>query len=241
MEPSIPTLQFATLPPQPFGEFGPSASQNPESPEAAVERLMEELFDPFNPPGDQPYEGSVYQIMDHTLAKAYEHYGYDLAELAANRRDNPLTEEMFFNYLVSNGLIYARDPVTGEQFSAYEWLQRRVGMGAAGVHRGVIDVIGEFDHLNPMNYEANYLAALYAEYPDRVLQAKTRFRQSLVTLYGEDAAAVYEYLSKLDALGPDRGAFDGPTPRPRDLQCRSSHGPGRLWETPSSGSELASG
>ena len=68
-ESHIPTLQFPTAPPQPFGEFGPVASQIPESPEAAVELLMEELFDPFNPPGDQPYEGSVYQIAERRLPR----------------------------------------------------------------------------------------------------------------------------------------------------------------------------
>jgi hypothetical protein len=123
--------------------------------------------------------------------------------LAANRQNNPLTEQMIFDYLVAKGLVVATDPATGEQFGVYEWLQRRMGMGAAGVHIAVIDEIGEIDENNPMNYEPNYLAALYAEYPVEVGFARSDFRDALSFYYGEDAAATYEYLSKLDLLGPD--------------------------------------
>lgn len=94
---------------------------------------MDQLFDPFNLPGDQAYGGSAYQQMDRILAGVYAYYGYDLKEVAANRQDNPVAEAMFFDYLVITGRIYVTETATMEQFSSYEWLQRRLGMGAGGV------------------------------------------------------------------------------------------------------------
>ena len=202
-EPQIPTLLFPTAPPQPFSGLAPGGGQVAERPEDAVDKLIDELFDPFNLPGDEPYEGSVYQQMDRVLSGAYAYYGHDLAELARNRQDNPLTEQMFFDYLVKTGWIYVPDPATGDQFSSYEWLQRRLGTGSAGVYSLVLDEIGDLDKNNPMNYEANYLAALFTAYLWEASRARQWFHDQLISLYGVDSAAMYEYLAKLDLLGPE--------------------------------------
>jgi hypothetical protein len=198
-EPSIPTLQFPTIPPQPFSEFNPSTALIDESPEAGIERLLDELFDPFNLPGNLRYEGSVYQQLDRVIAQAYAYYGYDLAELAAMRESNPLTDQMFADYL---GTVYVTDPNTGDQYSAYSWLQVRLEtVGKGDVLALFLARIGRIDKGNPLNYEPNYLAALIAQYPQEYGDARDEFRTRLADVYGEDAAAIYELLQDQDLIG----------------------------------------
>ncbi len=69
-EPHVSTLEMPTLASQPFGEIAPGDSGSPETPEEALERLLDELFDPFNMPLGQPYEGTIYEEMDRILAGA---------------------------------------------------------------------------------------------------------------------------------------------------------------------------
>jgi hypothetical protein len=203
-EPHIATLQVPTLPPQPFGEIVPGDAGSLESPQEAVERLLDELFDPFNMPLDRPYEGTVYQEMDRVLAGAYSCYGYDLAALAAARQDNPLTDEMFEYYLEAQGLEYITDPATGEQMPVHAWMLGGVVHGGPeGPYAAALGKIGNIDTSNPMNFERNYLAALFAVHEEWVVFARDDFRDQLLQLYGNDAAALYEYLLELDLMGTE--------------------------------------
>lgn len=197
-EPDLPNIPWPTAPAQRFRGFSNEPGDDLESPEEGVQRLLGELFDPFNLPGDLPYEGSVYQKMDVILEGAYAHHGYDLEELAAKRQNNPLTEQMFHDYLVATNQLFVKDPQSGEEFDAFVWLQRRVGAAADGPIGSVLATIEGIDRTNPMNLEANYVSALLTKYPERVSIARNRYRERLDFYYGRDPAPIYEYLSDLD-------------------------------------------
>lgn len=164
---------------------------------------MNELFDPFNLPGDQPYRGSVYEQMDMIIAGAYAYYGYDLADLARRKQDNPLTDQMILDYLDVEGSALVIDPATGASLSVYDWLQSGAIGATGGVFPQVIETIEVLDPSHPMNYERNYLAALLEQYPLHVSLARINLRNDLVATFGDDAAAIYEYLEDLDQFGTE--------------------------------------
>jgi len=202
-EPDIAPLEMATLPPQSFGGALPAEAEGEESPEAAMERLLDELFDPYNLPWGS-YEGSVYQVADRILAGAYAYYGYDLAELAASRQGNPLTEEMFRDYLEAVDALWIADPATGDDFNVYAWLVVDLAVdGPEAVHSMVLQRIGQVDENNWMNYERNYLNALFTAHAEEVRRERFRFANYLIEVYGNDAAAIYEYLQTLDLMGTE--------------------------------------
>lgn len=201
-EPDISPLDIPTAPQPMNGAPLSEDSVVVESPEAAVERLLDELFDPFNLPLDRTYIGSVYEAADEVLAGAYAYYGYDLKELAASGQDNPLTLGDFKNYLELTGNRRIEDPATGESFDVYAWIATDRGIGgAADMPSLVLKKIPGIDTNNPMNYERNYLAALYATRPRLVAEALQGFQDHLLGVYGDDAAAVYRYLLTLDLMG----------------------------------------
>jgi hypothetical protein len=203
-EPDLVPLAIPTAPPPAFGGSLDGSAPTVESPEAGMERLLDELLDPFDIPLGMTYIGSVHEAADEVLAGAYAYYGYDLEELAASRQDNPLTDEMFRDYLERQGVRWINDPYTNEQFDAYAWLVQDRGVEARGVvPQLVLTRIGGLDAENVMNYERNYLRALYDAYPEEVLATRYDFANQLLELYGNDAAAVYEHLQKLDLVGTD--------------------------------------
>lgn len=169
-----------------------------ESYEAGIIRLLNELFDPFNLSGDQPYRGSVYEQMDVILEGAYAYYGYDLADLALRKQDNPVTDQMFLDYLNATGQTLVYDPLTGESRSVYDWLQSRtIGAGEGAFSLALREIEG-LDRSHALNYERNYLDALFRTYPLHVFQARLRFQRLLDATFGEDARAAYEYINSLD-------------------------------------------
>jgi len=202
-ESDIEPLRFPTAPPQPSFGVVPEVADTFESPEEAVSRLLDDLFDPFYLGGGRAYNGSVYQQMDRILAGAYSYYGYDLADLAAGRQNNPITEQMFFNYLAGKGRATIKDPSTGEELGTYEWLQRSVLKNSGGLLPLVLEEIDGLDRDQIMNYESNYLAALIAENPIQATRARIAFRADLIEVFGEDAAAIFAYLKTFDQFGTE--------------------------------------
>ena len=193
-------LEMPDVPEQPgFGantDFG-------DTPEGALSERLDEVFDPYHMGDDIVYEGSIYQRMDQILAGAYEHYGYDLAKLAALREPNPLSEQQFFDYLTETGQHNIIDEQTGDEYRPYEWLQRRLGMTAGSAHSLALDQFDESYKNNFMNFEPNYLAAMYDGNFAHVFQARQVLRQRLADLYGDDAAAMHEYLDSLEPVGTE--------------------------------------
>jgi hypothetical protein len=181
----------------------PEVADTFESPEEAVSRLLDDLFDPFYLGGGRAYNGSVYQQMDRILAGAYSYYGYDLADLAAGRQNNPITEQMFFNYLAGKGRATIKDPSTGDELGTYEWLQRSVLENSGGPFPLVLEGIEGLDADYVMNYESNYLAALIAARPAETTVARIEFRADLREVFGEDAAAIFAYLKTFDQFGTE--------------------------------------
>jgi len=59
------------------------------------------------------------------------------------------------------------------------------------------------DENNWMNYERNYLNALFTAYSEEVLGARIWLVNSLFEVYGNDAAAIYDYLLSLDLMGTE--------------------------------------
>ena len=196
-------IDFAAPPPA-FGGSLDGSAPTVESPEAAMERLLDELLDPFNLPLGMTYIGSVHEVADEALAGAYAYFGYDLQELAVTRQDNPLTEEMFRDYLERQGVRWITDPHTNEQFDVFAWpVQDRGVEGRGAFHPEVLEQLPGIDAVNVMNYERNYLHALYSAHPNGVQRVRYRIANDLMERYGNDAAAVYEHLRKLDLVGAD--------------------------------------
>ena len=201
-EPDLVPLEIPTAPPSAFGGSLGGSAPSVESPEAGMERLLDELLDPFDMPLGMTYIGSVHEAADEVLAGAYAYYGYDLEELAASRQDNPLTEEIFRDYLERQGVRWITDPHTNEQFDVYAWLVQDRGVEARGaIHSEVLEQLPGIDAENIMNYERNYLQALYSAHPVVVQRVRYRIANDLLELYGNDAAAVFEHLQKLDLAG----------------------------------------
>ena len=201
-EPDIVPLEIPTLPPSAFGGSLEGSAPTVESPETAMMRLLDEMLDPYDMPLGMTYIGSAHEAADEVLAGAYAYYGYDLEELAASRQDNPLTEEMFRDYLERQGVRWITDPHTNEPFDVYAWLVQDRGIEARGdLHPEVVKQIPGIDAENVMNYERNYLQALYSAHPTVVQRVRYRIANELLERYGNDAAAVYEYLSNLDLMG----------------------------------------
>lgn len=201
-EPDLSPLVIPTAPEPAIGGPIPDNPELDEIPEAGAERLLNELFDPHNLPLDDPYIGSVYEAADQVLAGAYAYYGYDLEELAAAGQDNPLSLGDFKNYLELTGQSVIEDPATGEEFDVYVWVAMDRGIeGSGALPSRVLRRIPGIDSRNAMNYERNYLAALYASHPYQVQEARWNFEDELRLQYGDDAAATYEYLRSLDMMG----------------------------------------
>ena len=109
---------------------------------------------------------------------------------------------MFRDYLERQGVRWITDPHTNEPFDVYAWLVQDRGIEARGdLHPEVLKQIPGIDAENVMNYERNYLQALYSAHPTVVQRVRYRIANELLERYGNDAAAVYEYLSNLDLMG----------------------------------------
>ncbi len=121
------------------------------------------------------------------------------AELARNRQDNPITDQMFLDYLVSQHVTVIEDPVTGEKIPVYDWLQSRIIGAGESVYSIALNEFG-LDPSFPLNYERNYLAAMFNENPTQVIRARREFRRRLKETFEDDAVAAYEYISSLDQL-----------------------------------------
>jgi len=197
-EQSIDPLILPTAPERPFGGFSSEPDDLGEFSDTYVNRLINELFDAYNLPGDQIYRGSVYERIDRIMAGAYAYYGYDLAELAKDRQDNPLTEQMILDYLVAEELTVVEDSYTGMEIDVFREVQTLTISAGEGTHPLVIERIEGLDPSHRWNYERNYLSALYAQYPESELNARRQFRADLRTYYGEDSAAMFEYIMSLD-------------------------------------------
>ena len=197
-EPDVPNIPWPTPPERPFSGFSSKPDDFEESPEMALIRLFDELYDPYNLPGDLPYEGSVYERMDVILKGAYAYYGHDLAELARNRQDNPITDQMFLDYLVSQHVTLIEDRITGEKYPVYDWLQSRTIGAGGGIYSTAVEKIGGLDRTYLLNYERNYLAALFNAHPLQVILARDEFRKKLFENFREDPAGAYEWINNLD-------------------------------------------
>jgi len=199
---SIPPLELEEAPEQ--TAFGAIDSELGEEkfPGADLIRRLDEMYDPFYMGQDTPYEGTVYEQMDQILAGAYEYHGYDLAEIAANGEPNPLTDDDVLEYLSATGQQTVVDPETGEEFGVYDWFTIRLITGNTGTYLSVLDEIDETLKNDRMNFERNYLAALYEANPDQKLVARLKFRQRLISDFGEDAEGMFLFLDSLEpALG----------------------------------------
>jgi len=75
--------------------------------------------------------------------------------------------------------------------------------GPEAVHSMVLQRIGQVDENNWMNYERNYLNALFTAHAEEVRRERFRFANYLIEVYGNDAAAIYEYLQTLDLMGTE--------------------------------------
>jgi len=199
-EPDIDPVDWQTGDERRFGN--PSSGEvNPdEVTDADIEILIDEVFEPYNLPGDQVYGGSVYERADLVLKGAYAYYGYDLDNLAMLKQDNPLTEHDFLKYLNSQHVTSIQDSVTGEDFFVFAWLETGAIGTRGGLYLGLLSEIGVPNPDYPMNYERNYLAALLKSHPLELDEAKDAFRDQLRFYYGENAAEVYEFLETVDSF-----------------------------------------
>lgn len=185
-----------------FGNVTTRPVNPAEATQADVDRLINELYDPYNIPGETPYRGSIYEQMDMIIKGAYDYYDIDLQREAILQNDNPITEQMFLEYLEAENLTLIEDPVSGELVQVYAWLET----GAINAHGGVyFDVLdrADFDPTHFMNYERNYLATIFSLYIYDVMESRKQFRADLADWHGDDAATVYEYLETVDSFGPE--------------------------------------
>lgn len=84
----------------------------------------------------------------------------------------------------------------------YAWLATGTITAHGGVYFDVLRRAG-FDSTHFMNYERNYLARIFNLNVSALLDSRKQFRADLADLYGDDAAAVYEYIETLDSFGPE--------------------------------------
>ena len=68
--------------------------------------------------------------------------------MLARKQNNPLTDQMLLNYLRTEGPMYVTVPVSGREFSTYEWLQ--IGIGRAGGGFSIF-ALKEIEGVNPTN------------------------------------------------------------------------------------------
>ena len=186
-----------------FGEVSSSPVNPEEATEADITRVLDRLFEPYHPPDDRPYRGSIYERADRLLKGAYAYYGYDLDDLAIRRQDNPLTEQMFLEYLDSQHVTAIKDPATGEDFLVFAWLATGTIGTRGGVNMDVLDRVGGIDLMAPMNYERNYLDAIFRWHGKAVFDSRQRLRREMKKQYGGNPADVYEYLETVDSFGVD--------------------------------------
>ncbi|MFQ5944482.1 MAG: hypothetical protein ACE5JF_13115 [Anaerolineales bacterium] len=186
-----------------FGDVSSSLVNPEEATEADISRLLDRLFDPYHPPDDRPYRGSIYERADRLLKGAYAHYNVDLDKLAILRQDNPLTEDMILKYLESQHVTVIKDPATGEDFLVYAWLETGTIIARGGVNMDVLDRVGNIDLMSPMNYERNYLDAIFRTHEEIVIVARQEFRAEVQVQHGPNAADVYEYLESVDSFEVD--------------------------------------
>ena len=60
-----------------FGNVATRPINPEEATQADVDRLINELYDLYNIPGDTPYRGSIYEQMDMIIVGAYDYYDND--------------------------------------------------------------------------------------------------------------------------------------------------------------------
>ena len=102
----------------------------------------------------------------------------------------------------AKNLTTIEDPVSGELVEVYAWLATGTITAHGGVYFDVLRRAG-FDPAHFMNYERNYLATIFSLYGNAVFDSRKQFRADLADLYGDDAAAVYEYIETFDSFGPE--------------------------------------
>ena len=93
-----------------FGNVATRPINPEEATQADVDRLSNELYDPYNIPGDTPYRGSIYEQMDMIIIGAYDYYDIDLRREAILKSDNPVTEDKFLEYLEAKKPNHNRGP-----------------------------------------------------------------------------------------------------------------------------------
>ena len=197
-EPDIAPLEIEEAPEAPaFGQLEDELEEERFPGEALIKRL-DEMFDPYYMGKDTPYEETVYEEMDQIIAGAYDYHGHDLADIAARAEPNPLTENEVLDYLAATGQETVVDPETGEEYGVYDWYVKRVTTGNTGPYLTVLNQIDANLVGDRMNFERTYLAALFEAHPDHFLVARLNFRQKLLSDYGEDAEAMYEFIESLE-------------------------------------------
>jgi hypothetical protein len=145
---------------------------------------IDKRFDPFNSslPG---FEGSALKLNSFLALEAYEKAGYDLMQIASEGRENPMTEMDWFNAGVDIDYIYVygvRGKSPGVQFFL-----------------DVMDIPLE----NPSNFEPNYVNALMITHQDELKMAKTRYYDSLKSIY-TTPLTMWEFLQmEIGVAGPD--------------------------------------
>jgi hypothetical protein len=104
---------------------------------------------------------------------------------------------------VQSGGWEAVDPRTGEEVDISVALLNRMQSGfSSDVYRHVLFTIGAplgVDH--GMNYERNYLAALFQAHPLAVERSRQAVTAALLETYSRDPAAFWDAVLQLDATG----------------------------------------
>jgi hypothetical protein len=178
-----------------------------------LETKINMQLDPFyygDLPGGMSYKDSVYETMDGEIESCYKEYGYDLADIAMNIEDNPMTENQFSHCLADKPTYEnpaADTPTHYDTISSTDWL-RQVLTGAVNpAHRRFLEEINDdpqnkelgiyIDLNNSMNYERNYINALMQAHEKYVEQAAHNYFRELLELYG-DADGALEYIEKYE-------------------------------------------
>ncbi len=198
-ESDIVPFEVEPAPEQPaFGAFDPASEEEERFPGEALIKRLDEMFDPFYIGEGIAYEGTVYQHMDQIIGEAYEYYGYDLATIAANGEPNPLTDDQVFEYLSATNQHNVYDSETGDVRGVYDWHTKRVVSGNTATYISVLDEIDESLRYGRMNYERNYLAALYKAQEIHLVEARLKFRLEMIERFGDDAEGMITFLDSLD-------------------------------------------
>jgi hypothetical protein len=168
---------------------------------AELDRSLDHAYDPRNVPRTLPYEESVFYGLDQIAAGAFPHYGIDLSGPASSGTDNPLTEQMLEEYL-NQGPRDVFDPATRQELDMYVILMTRIQAGASSdVFKDVVGRIGTLQVDHGMNYERNWLAALFEWHPLAVYNSRLDLRAILLSIYQDDPRGFLEAMNQLDLTG----------------------------------------